>query len=39
MKRITNLIMGTIAVCVIALMIFTASRADQQEASTYVKAD
>jgi len=33
----TNLIMGTIAVCVVALMIFTASRADQQEAPTYVK--
>src|SRR5262249_36515368 len=37
MKRITNLIMRTIAACVATLMILTASRADQPGAPTYVK--
>ena len=37
MKRITNLVMGTIAVSVTALTILTATRADQPVAPTYVK--
>jgi hypothetical protein len=37
MKRITNLTMGTIAVCAVTLMIFAASRADQPAGAAYVK--
>ena len=36
MKRLTNLIAGAIGVCVAALLIFQASRADQQGSPTYV---
>ena len=37
MKRITNLVMGKIAVCLITLVIFTASRADQPAGEIYVR--